>query len=104
MKLYLNGITPVSADKVYKPKMSCHRGRTWDEGCVYIDGVKYAAFTDTTWGMNIYIQYGSELNWYKIKLFSSWDDEYQYDIDPFTYGLKSSNTFTVTKQDNQLYQ
>jgi len=47
---------------------------------------KYDAHLDTTWGQFIYFQYGADLKWHKVKMYSSIEDDYKgnkFDVDPF---------------------
>ena len=82
---YLDGIKlPVS--KCKRPSFKFHRGRTWDRGSIYIDDVKYDAHLDTTWGQCIYFQFGEELQWYRVNMWSKMEAHFkgnEYTIDPF---------------------
>lgn len=56
----------VQAIKVQKPKMSSHRGRTWDHEYITIDGQKIKAHLDTTWGTRFYFEL--EGQWYSAPI------------------------------------
>ena len=86
MILYINNIK-VPAISCKRPRFNNgHRGRTWDYGSIYIDDVEYNAHLDTTWGRCIYIQYGPNLKWYRINMWSDILSDLKgetYDVDPF---------------------
>jgi hypothetical protein len=88
MVLYNNKNVKINTTKCKKPKFkNDHRGRTWDAGTIKIDGVKYDAHLDTTWGEYIYFQYGPEYQWFKCTMHADPNIIYgspeDYDIDPF---------------------
>lgn len=91
---YLKGIKlPVT--KCKRPTFRSHRGRTWDHGYIHIDGIKYEAHLDTTWGKRIYFQYGTELLWHSVQMWSEPEAQFvgkEFDIDPF-----SETLITTTK-------
>ncbi len=60
------GWDKVQAVKVKRPKMSCHRGRTWDHEYITIDGQKIKALLDTTWGTRFYFEWKGQ--WYAAPL------------------------------------
>lgn len=69
--------------KCKKPKMTDHRGRTWDHGYIWIDGEKIKVWLDTTWGDYLYFIYKDE--WRKVRMQNS--NPFagpRYDIDPFS--------------------
>lgn len=85
MILYQNS-SKVFATKCKKPKFSHFKGATWDVGNIFIDTVKYDAHIETSWGRFLYFQCGENENWYKLKMLSSYEEDYKnnrYDIDPF---------------------
>lgn len=46
-----------------RPKMSNHRGRTWDQATVTLPGgEQVTCYTDTTWGARFYFPFGDR--WY----------------------------------------
>lgn len=73
----------LNVSKCKKPKMSDHRGRTWDTGKLIINEKETKVWLDTTWGEYIYFQI--ESNWYKVRMFSCtpWNKASEYDLDPF---------------------
>lgn len=49
--------------RVKKPKMKCHRGRTWDSGDVILpSGDTTPGYLDTTWGERFYFSLDGQ--WY----------------------------------------
>lgn len=53
--------------KCHKPKMTDHRGRTWDTMPIILpDGTKTDGYLDTTWGYYIYFVIDNQ--WYKVSL------------------------------------
>jgi len=73
---------PVNIPKCKKPKMSDHRGRTWDVGKIIIDGVKTEVLLDTTWGEYLYFVYNNA--WHKVRMYNANPFAgIRYDIDPF---------------------
>lgn len=88
MKFYTENQVRLKVTKTKKPKFSTHGGRTWDFGHILIDGEKYEAHLDTTWGQYIYFQYGDANQWYKVKMYSDNIEDLKgnrYDIDPFSH-------------------
>ena len=82
---YQNGIL-LPVQKCKRPRFSCHAGRTWDVETIYIDGVKYDAHLDTTWGKYLYFQYSESLQWYRVPMWSSINEDFKgkkFDVDPF---------------------
>ncbi len=85
MNLYKNNVK-LPVVKAKRPSFKAVRGRTWDHGSIFIDGVKYEAWLDTTWGFYLYFQTKEKQEWYKIKMFSTLEMDHEgqrYDIDPF---------------------
>jgi hypothetical protein len=76
----------VTVTKCKRPSFKSHRGRTWDSSSIFIDNREIKVYLDTTWGQYIYFQYGKNLEWYKIKM---WSDHLLdlknkgWDINPF---------------------
>lgn len=89
--------------KCKRPSFKSVRGRTWDHGSIYIDGVKHEAWLDTTWGFYLYFQTKETNQWHKIKMFSEVEMDFKgqkYDIDPFDD--RSNQLTTKIKQDEQI--
>ena len=71
--------------KTSKPRMSLHRGRTWDScTVVLLDGTEIKGYLDTTWGANFYFPHGA--GWYRGK------------IDEFQTGGQYDNVFNLGKR------
>lgn len=86
MSFFLNNVR-IPVTKCKKPTFKDIRGRTWDMGNIIIDGIETKAYLDTSWGVYIYFQHGSENKWYKVKMQSSPIDDLKgnrYDVDPFS--------------------
>lgn len=57
----------MKATKTRKPKMTMHRGASWDIYCsLFADGQKVSVWLDTTRGWYGYFEY--EGGWYKVAL------------------------------------
>lgn len=72
--------------KCKRPSFKIHRGRTWDNGWIVINGIKTKAYLDTTWGHCIYFQMNEDPQWYTVKMYSKPEDDVKgksYEIDPF---------------------
>ena len=55
MQVNING-TLIKVTKTNKPKMSCHRGRTWDFIYITLNNIpRQKMWLDTTWGFYGYI-------------------------------------------------
>lgn len=62
-------MTVHTATKCRKPRMTSHRGRTWDYSdrlTVGLMGHKVTGLLDTSWGQYVYFQYGPENQWFKV--------------------------------------
>jgi hypothetical protein len=64
MKAVINNVE-ISLIKTKRPKMTEHRGRTWDTISVIINGVEQDMWLDTSWGDYGYIVLNNQ--WYKFK-------------------------------------
>lgn len=54
--------------KCKKPKMSNHRGRTWDKcDLIFQDGTVGEGYLDTTWGSYVYFHDNVMVQWYKFE-------------------------------------
>lgn len=75
--------------KTKKPKMSSHRGRTWDCVVITIDGDIVDFHLDTTWGQYVYFVW--EGDWYKMRMVPDvlWFSDKDYVFDPFDYACKN---------------
>ena len=74
--------------KCKMPKMSNHRGRTWDTCYVLdTDNLTITGFLDTTWGEYVYILKNNQ--WYKFK-FSEYED--------ISYSTGMTNYFNLNKK------
>ncbi len=96
VNFFLDGTIKLPVHKCTRPSFKNHRGRTWDSGIISIDKKDL----DTTWGFFIYFQYGVDLQWYKVKMFSEIEMDIKnpgnkYDIDPF------STTIITTKHEHK---
>jgi hypothetical protein len=64
-------LKPCRPVKCRKPKMSTHKGATWDKGSVVWKGVKRDCWLDTSWGHFAYFHDMSNENgaaqWYKFR-------------------------------------
>lgn len=67
----------------HKPKMTWHRGRTWDYGILIINDKEVKTWGDTTWGRNIYFSLNGK--WYTLPMFSEMFKVPEYDFDIFAY-------------------
>lgn len=52
--------------KTRKPKMTCHRGRTWDQDRITLDGEDVYVWRDFTWGSFNYIEIDGQ--WFKFTI------------------------------------
>ena len=80
------GEVKLPVKKCKRPSFKSHRGRTWDSGRIFIDGVECVVYLDTTWGNSIYFQYGDNMQWHSLKMWSELEADFngkQYDVDPF---------------------
>ncbi len=81
MILYNQKGVKIIATKCKRPKMSEHRGRTWDHGHIAIDNEEKTVYLDTTWGFYCYFCENGQ--WYKIKMMNDRFYKPNYDINPF---------------------
>ena len=66
MILYDSKGTKFHCNKVYRPKFTHHRGRTWDTQVKTIDGLETKFHFDSTWGFNFYFVYNNQ--WYRASI------------------------------------
>lgn len=80
MTLHLNGTHGTAkAVKTKKPKMTLHRGRTWDVTTITINDEKVDMHFDSTWGSRGYFE--QEGTWYSIDLYElAVATEYAYEL------------------------
>lgn len=79
---HLDRKVPVRVIACKKPAMTSHKGRTWDQGKIMLDGEILNPWLDTSWGEYLYFPHNGF--WYKTKMFGgSYYDGTEYDIDPF---------------------
>lgn len=88
LKAFFFNSLKLPVKKCRRPSFKNHRGRTWDNGWIVINGIKTKAYLDTTWGHCIYFQIGEDPQWYTVKMYSTPQEdmkgiEFQYEIDPF---------------------
>lgn len=68
----------VKVIKCHKPKMSDHRGRTWDSISVILpNGQQINGYLDTTWGH--YVYFVMDNHWRKVSL-DHFGSEYKIDL------------------------
>lgn len=68
---------PAGITKSARPKMSNHRGRTWDQGRVTLpNGDEIACYYDTTWGTRFYFEIDAQWFVGDISAFDSGKSRY----------------------------
>ena len=85
---YYMGSVRLPVRSCRKPSMRNHRGRTWDEGRVKIDGVATAVWLDTSWGEFFY--WLGPNGWLKLRMQGS-----TYDVNPTNPASRTPELTTV---------
>lgn len=78
--------------KTTQPKLSNHRGRTWDYCEVIINGNSYRGYLDTTWGKFVYLCTEDKSEWYKFEMSLALDTGKGHDIQ-FTIDINTTKKF-----------
>jgi hypothetical protein len=73
----------IKAYKTKQPKMTNHRGRTWDEITIVIDGEEVKTYLDTTWGWYFYVEYKGEWHKFPVGEFDDWGYKEKFTLEKF---------------------